>query len=105
MDSSIPLRVLLVVRPATGGMRRHVSLLADGLLQRGIDVTVAAPEGFNLEGESHLHIHRTPIGSTDLIPFADSAGRIASLARDAEIVHAHGLMAAWPAARGTRWLK
>src|SRR2546423_5021971 len=103
MRADIPLRVLLLIRAATGGMRRHVSLLADGLLKRSVQVTVAAPEDFSLEGDSGLPIHRIPISPGPLaIPFADSGLRIASLAQDADIVHAHGLMAAWPAALGTR---
>ena len=37
------MRVLMVVRPAAGGMKEHVLALARGLSARGHSVEIAAP--------------------------------------------------------------
>src|SRR5437899_599423 len=48
-SESQPTRVLQVVRPAEGGIRRHVGSLCAELPKRGFAVSVAAHEGFSLE--------------------------------------------------------
>lgn len=102
-----PVRVLQLVRPALGGIRRHVLNLLDGLDPAQVTLSVAAPPVFVREVLAHPQLHAT-------IPL-DIAARF-SLARDllaarrlarvlpqfADVVHAHGARAAWIAALAHR---
>ena len=65
-DGSLPLRVLHVVRPAAGGMRRHVSQLAARLPAHGVSVMIAAPRDFSLDvtiDQSPQVMRRIPIAA------------------------------------------
>ncbi len=102
-----PVRVLQVVRPAQGGIRRHVLTLLDGLDPALISCAVAAPPAFVRETLLHPQVAAT-------IPL-DIAARF-SLARDflaarrlarvvpkfADVVHAHGARAGWICALARR---
>lgn len=102
-----PIRVLQLVRPALGGIRRHVLNLVDGLNPAQVTLSVAAPPAFVREVLTHPRLHAS-------IPL-DIAARL-SLARDllaarrlarvlpqfADVVHAHGARAAWIAALAHR---
>ena len=83
-------RVLLVLGPSSGGIRRHVATLRDGLRERGWEVTVAGPAGVldDLGGTDHA----VPIGYSPL-DAARAARQLAVAAADASVVHAHGLKA------------
>jgi len=83
-------RALLVLGPSAGGIRRHVAVLRDGLRALGWQVAVAGPAGVldGLGGVDHV---------VDVSTSPARAGRAAlalrGLARDADVVHAHGMKA------------
>lgn len=90
-------RVLLVTGLVTGGVGSHVHQVALGLRARGHDVRVACPvevdELFGLS-EAGLDVTHVVVGSrpnprTDLT----ALGILRDLARDVEVVHAHGVRA------------
>ncbi len=86
-------RILLVLATSTGGVGRHVRSLADGLLARGARVVVAAPAAaqtvFGFPGHVPVEIGSRPDPRRDLQAVRD----LRRLARDADVVHAHGLRA------------
>ncbi len=86
-------RVLEVLGPSSGGIRRHVAVLADELEQRGWAVTAAGPAGV-LDGlRTNLSAVQVALG-----PGAVGAARsLRPLVREADVVHAHGLTAGWVA--------
>ena len=85
--------VLLVLATSTGGVGRHVQSLAAGLQARGHRVVVAGPastaEVFDLPSYEVVEIGAAPHPARD----ARAAARLRALARDADVVHAHGLRA------------
>ena len=85
-------RVLQLLGPSTGGIRRHVAALSTALRNRGWDVDVAAPSGV-LDGAAVVPI------PTGFDPRGVVAARRAlhPLVEDVDLVHAHGLKAAWVA--------
>lgn len=107
---SSPRRVAQVVRPATGGMRRHVSLLIAALDRTRFTPLLCAPVAFTLEeipGHPTSPVQHIPleIGARtrpldDLRTVATLTGLLRSSAQtgtseDAiELVHAHGSRAA-----------
>ncbi len=85
------MRVLEVMGPSAGGIRRHVAVLVDGLRERGWEVAVAAPPGA-IDGLVDEVTH-APIA---LGPGAWRARRqLRPLIERADVVHAHGLTAGW----------
>jgi glycosyltransferase involved in cell wall biosynthesis len=95
---SDPLPILHVVRPATGGIRRHVlSLLEFGDRSR-FEPALAAPAEFlaSIAPARATATYAVPIAPS-LSPGTDFVAALA-LSRpiaDAGLVHAHGLRAAW----------
>jgi glycosyltransferase involved in cell wall biosynthesis len=92
------LRVALVLASSTGGIGRHVSALARGLVQQGADVTVYGPAatgrqfGFASEGAQFVPVEipaRPRLA--DLRAVRDLRRGLA--ARGADVIHAHGLRA------------
>ncbi|MCW2681594.1 MAG: glycosyltransferase [Frankiales bacterium] len=87
-------RVLLVLATSTGGVGRHVQSLAAGLVGTGHEVVVAGPsatrEVFDLPSYEVVEIGASPHPAHD----AAAVARLRSLAREADVVHAHGLRAA-----------
>src|SRR5687767_3120966 len=81
-------RVLQLLGPSTGGIRRHVGFLAERLPAVGWDVTVAGPAGVMDGVGPQQHVVGVPWGRRQL----------ASAARDVDVVHAHGLKAGYLAA-------
>lgn len=96
-------RVLQVIRPAAGGMRRHLALLCTGLTQQGISVEVAAPRDFELLDATAIPVHFLPI-TPHPHPLYDlrASVQIACLARHTNLIHAHGLRGAWIGTIATR---
>jgi glycosyltransferase involved in cell wall biosynthesis len=83
--------VLLVLGPSSGGIRRHVATVRDGLRTRGWTVSVAGPAGVldDLGGVDH----EVPVGFSP-VGIARAARRIRRSATEADLVHAHGMKAA-----------
>ena len=96
-DGRAAVRVLLVLGSSTGGVGRHVCMLARGLVRRGHRVAVAGPRateeafGFTEAGArfAEVPIADRPRPASD----ARSVARLRALARGADVVHAHGLRA------------
>jgi glycosyltransferase involved in cell wall biosynthesis len=84
----MPDRVLQLLGPSTGGIRRHVARLAECLPALEWDVTVAGPAGVMDDVGPQHHVVGVPWGRWQL----------ARVARDVDLVHAHGLKAGWLAA-------
>ena len=89
----MPERVLLVLGTSTGGVGRHVEHLAARLVDAGVSVTVAAPAStarvFELPGHVEVDVGARPSPVRDL----RSVRALRRLAREADVVHAHGLRA------------
>jgi len=83
-------RALLVLGPSSGGIRRHVAVLRDGLREVGWEVAVAGPPGV-LDGLGGVD-HEVPV-STAPLAVARAAAAIRRLAGQVDVVHAHGLKA------------
>ena len=85
-------RVLEVVGPSAGGIRRHVDVLAHHLPAFGWEAVVAAPAGV-MDGldtpATVVPVSMHPTGA------ALAIRSIRRLATDVEVVHAHGLTAGW----------
>ncbi|NLA37161.1 MAG: glycosyltransferase family 4 protein [Actinobacteria bacterium] len=97
-------RVLQLLGPSTGGIRRHVAVLSKLAAERGFDVTIAGPSGV-LDGldTGAASIESVAVPAS-FHPRAVLAGirelRALVAANDGfDVVHAHGLKAAW-----TAWL-
>ncbi|GHI08781.1 glycosyltransferase [Streptomyces cellostaticus] len=90
-----PLRTVQVLGGGNAGSSAHVRSLAEGLVARGVRVTVCAPAeadhayDFTGAGADHVHVPR----SSD--PASVAALRAACT--DADLVHAHGLHASFRA--------
>jgi glycosyltransferase involved in cell wall biosynthesis len=86
-------RVLLVLATSTGGVGRHVRSLADGLAGRGASVRVAGPAStqdvFGFPSYDVVEIGGAPHPLRD----ARALARLRHLAREADVVHVHGLRA------------
>ncbi len=105
MTSAI--RVLVVMRPAQGGIRRHVLSLLDGLDPARVTLSLAAPPAFVAEVLHHPNLHATiPLDiAGSLSPARDllAARRLARVRPQfADLAHAHGLRAAWVCALAQR---
>jgi glycosyltransferase involved in cell wall biosynthesis len=86
-------RVLQLLGPSGGGIRRHVAALTEGLTDRGWHVEVAGPPGVMAGiGPQHhdVEVPRNPRAFTAL-------RRLGPLMRDHDVVHAHGLTVGWAA--------
>lgn len=97
MCADAHLRVLLVAPDTTGGIGHHVRMLADGLLRRGHDVTVCAPQStlqrlqFSAaQGGRSVEAVALPIGSGSALL---QRRRLAHMAREHDVTHAHGVRA------------
>ncbi|HEX2039171.1 MAG TPA: glycosyltransferase family 4 protein [Acidimicrobiales bacterium] len=84
----MPERVLQLLGPSTGGIRRHVAHLAECLPLLGWSVAVAGPPGVMRGVGPQQHDVAVPWGRQSL----------KRAAREADVVHAHGLKAGWLAA-------
>lgn len=93
----MPERALLVLGPSSGGIRRHVAVLRDGLRDLGWEVAVAGPAGVmdGLEGVDH----EVPVNSSPL-QVVRAARALRVLGREVDVVHAHGLKAGLCAVAG-----
>ncbi len=103
---TIPLRVLHVVRPAAGGIRQHVLSLLSGLDPAQITNSVAAPLTFLAGFESRFLFASVRLDiAPRLSPVWDfKLARVLAQVQPqfSDIVHAHGLRAAWVSALARR---
>ena len=101
-----PLCVLHVVRPAAGGIRRHVLSLLNGLDPAEITNSVAAPPEFlaGIGDPPHLFASVPLPVAPKLAPSDLRSARILARVQPqfSDMVHAHGLRAAWVAALARR---
>jgi glycosyltransferase involved in cell wall biosynthesis len=103
------LRVLQVVRPVQGGMRRHVLDLLEGLLEDGHEVTVACPRDGGLYEVLHGVVPVVEVELSDGVkPMAD-ARAIVQLQRllqrgRFDVVHLHGAKAGYVGRMAVRLL-
>ncbi|WP_225829181.1 glycosyltransferase family 4 protein [Streptomyces naphthomycinicus] len=90
-----PLRTVQVLGGGNAGSSAHVRSLAEGLVARGVRVTVCAPGeadhayGFTGVGADHVHVPR----SSDPV----SVAALRTACANADLVHAHGLHASFRA--------
>ena len=89
-------RVLLLLGPSTGGIRRHVAYLAERLSAAGWGVEVAGPHGV-MDGVGRQD-HDVAVPSTPGLAALRARRALLRAAGRADIVHAHGLKAGWLAA-------
>jgi glycosyltransferase involved in cell wall biosynthesis len=90
------LRVLQVLGSSAGGVARHVAQVGVGGQDRGWQVLVAGPSGVRDQVAPASSTTRfRPVEITDRPTGRDPRAvlRLRSLARDADVVHAHGLRA------------
>ncbi len=101
-----PLRVLHVVRPAAGGIRQHVLSLLNGLDSAQIVSSVAAPLELLADFESRFLFASVRLDIASRLSPLDDLKLARVLARVqpqfSDVVHAHGLRAAWVAALAHR---
>jgi glycosyltransferase involved in cell wall biosynthesis len=86
-------RVLQLLGPSTGGIRRHVVELARRLPEHGWAATIAGPAGVLGDAGRLDHVVPVPSAPTPALRAARRALRAA--AAGADVVHAHGLKAGW----------
>ncbi|MEU6592152.1 glycosyltransferase family 4 protein [Streptomyces sp. NPDC046881] len=90
-----PLRTVQVLGGGNAGSSAHVRSLAEGLVARGVRVTVCAPAeadrayDFTGTGADHVHVPR----SSDPV----SVAALRTACANADLVHAHGLHASFRA--------
>lgn len=84
--------MLLVCPESTGGIGRHVRMLADGLVARGQQVTVCAPEPTVRRlalGDTGAQVMALPVGQAGTA--LRLGGELRRLAAAHDLVHAHGV--------------
>ena len=96
-SSAAQLSVLLVLAQSTGGIGRHVKMLAAGLPARGVSVTVCAPpqsiEALGLD-RRRRPVVAAPLGDGRPVALRRHPGAaLRSAAGGVDLVHAHGLRA------------
>jgi glycosyltransferase involved in cell wall biosynthesis len=90
-------RVLELLGPSTGGIRRHVAALTSALVDTGWQVETAGPAGV-LDGLVHQdHVVPVPSGFAPL-GLARAVVSARALMRSVPLVHAHGQKPGWLAA-------
>lgn len=92
----MPDRVVQLLGPSAGGIRRHVACLTEGLEARGWNVVVAGPPRVMDAGRQDAVVP-VPRGMSPTM-VVRSTRALAELCRDADLVHAHGLTPGWIAA-------
>lgn len=88
------MRIVQVLGPSAGGIRRHVAVLSRVLAERGADVVVGGPPGVMTGLDAGgARVVDVPVGPVARLVAALVTVR--RLCRGADVVHAHGLTAGW----------
>ena len=93
------MRVLMVVRPASGGMKQHVLALSSGLIERGHEVQIAAPGASEIATaarEAGLTVYEIPlVGPLNPVQDPIAVRTLSRVIWDGkfDVVHAHGFKA------------
>ena len=93
------MRVLMVVRPASGGMKEHVLALARGLIRRGHEVELAAPPTSEITESARaagFAVREIPlVGPLNPVQDPRAVRALSRIIHDGgfDIVHAHGFKA------------
>ena len=93
------MRVLMVVRPASGGMKQHVLALSRDLTARGHEVQIAAPGSSEIAmaaREAGFTVHEIPlVGPLNPVQDPLAVRRLSRVIYDGgfDVVHAHGFKA------------
>lgn len=95
-------RVLFALGPTSGGIGRHVEALAAALHEQGWQVHVLGPDLARLTLPEGVICHEAPLRRPRGLAEVRALRALSRLARDVDVVHAHGLTAGWLAA-GARW--
>ena len=90
-------RVLQLLGPSAGGIRRHVATLSGMLTTRGWRVEIAGPPGVMDGLAVQQHTVAVPGGSSPAGAWA-ARRSLRALAERFDLIHAHGLKAGWVAA-------
>jgi glycosyltransferase involved in cell wall biosynthesis len=94
-------RVLQLLGPSTGGIRRHVTFLTDALREQGWAVEIAGPPRV-LDGLGMLdHVVAIPGGPRPVASMR-AVSALRRLLPGYDLVHAHGLTAGWLASLARR---
>lgn len=92
-------RAVQVLGPSTGGIRVHVSTLAHQLAATGVDAPVVGPSGV-LDGLGpQAGVVDVPAGLS-VAALRRARRELRVWRADADVLHAHGLKAAWTCVRG-----
>ncbi|HLM65759.1 MAG TPA: glycosyltransferase family 4 protein [Acidimicrobiales bacterium] len=86
-------RVLQLLGPSTGGIRRHVVELARRLPEHGWTATIAGSAG--VLGDAGLLDHVVPVPSGPSRALLNGRRALRAAAVGVDVVHAHGLKAGW----------
>ncbi|MGI9579526.1 MAG: glycosyltransferase family 4 protein [Microthrixaceae bacterium] len=90
---------LQLLGPSAGGIRAHVAQLAEGLADRGVSAPVVGPAGV-MDGIGGQAGEVSVPGSVRPFELARARRELHPWRRPAQLVHAHGLKAAWCAIGG-----
>lgn len=91
---------LQLLGPSTGGIRVHVATLASGLADLGVDAPVVGPAGVLGDLGAQAGIVPVPAGMSPL-GLLRARRALRSWRTEADLIHAHGLKAAWSAVGGS----
>lgn len=92
-------RVLQVLGPSTGGIRVHVASLANHLVSVGIDSPVVGPTEVMAGLGAQAGVVEVPVGLSP-VGLVHARHQLRPWRRSSEVIHAHGLKAAWTAVGG-----
>jgi glycosyltransferase involved in cell wall biosynthesis len=90
-------RVLQLLGPSIGGIRRVVAALTEGLRERGWDVVTAGPPGVP-DGLGGVDVEVPVPDGLSLAGLRDARRTLGRLVEGVDLVHAHGLKPGWVAA-------
>ena len=91
--------VVQVLGPSAGGIRAHVATLAGALARRGVDSPVVGPAGVMAQVGPQAGVVPVPAGLGPL-GLVRARRALRPWREGAQVVHAHGLKAAWTALGG-----